>query len=146
MAVSVAAVMRQVRNFFERKSETKDGRFTIADSALSPAPAAPWIAISGSRYNDGVYRVIGNGGLDSVTDETFDGRVWMLYPPKDFLALCEEISAYDDKNPPGAYQSESFGGYSYTRSAGSGGGVATWQQAYKDRLVPYQRMFTGVSI
>lgn len=140
MAVSVAAVMRQVRNFFDRGY--MDGRFTIAGSVLSPAPAAPWIAISGSLYNDGVYPLSG-GFLAGVTDEVFTGRVWLLYPPKDFLDLCNEMSAYDDKHPPGAYQSESFGGYSYTRSAGDGG---AWQQAYKDRLTPYRHMFTEVSV
>lgn len=148
MAISIEAVMRRIKNFFNRRGEPPYmGEISITGSVLTPAPSAPWVAIRGSTYHEGVYRC-DSGVLQGIPegrpDETFTGVVWKLYPPDDFLALCEEISSYDQKNPVGAYRSESFGEYSYTRGTGSSGGVMTWEQAYASALAPYRRMFTEV--
>lgn len=146
MAVSVAAVMRHVRNFFERG--WIDGPLTISGGVL-PVPAdAPYIAITGSAYNDGVHRMASPVEAEKpLTDESFSGRVWLLYPPADFLELCGDASAFDEKNPVGALKSESFGEYSYTRaSAGGSGGMPTWQSALALRLQDYKRMFTEVDV
>lgn len=146
MAVSVAAVMRQINNFFEVGHI--DGVFAISGNAIVPAAESAWCCIRGSMLHDGVWQVCGGRLQDMpglLPDEEFDGRVWLLSPPPDFVSLCEEISAYDDKNPVGAYASESFGGYSYKRNvAGGRNGSATWQTAFSDRLTPYRRMFTEV--
>jgi hypothetical protein len=76
-------------------------------------------------------------------NEEFDGRVWLLKPPADFLDLCAEISAYDDKNPAGAYAQESFGGYSYSRR--NAGGSTAWQDVFAGRLASYRgKMFSEV--
>ena len=136
MAVSTGSVMRHCRNYFETGSY--DGEITIEGGQLiTPALAhGRYIAIRGSAYNDGVHQV-----GDELTDETFTGRVWVLSPPAAFVALVEEISAYDDKNPIGALQSESFGSYSYSRgSAGSVTGAAGWQWAFAGRLSDYQTL------
>ena len=80
----------------------------------------------------------------ALPDEQFTGRVWLLKPPADFLALCEEISTYDDKNPAGAYMQESFGGYSYMRR-NSGERSTAWQDVFSGRLASYRNdMFTEV--
>lgn len=143
MAISVAAVMRQINNYFE--IGYIDGPVSIRGNALAPAPDTAWCCISGSRAHDGVWQVCGGKlqGMDgSLPDEEFEGRVWLLKPPAGFLTLCEEISTYDDKNPTGAYVQESFGGYSYMRR--QGGGSTAWQDVYAGRLAPYRRMFTEV--
>lgn len=148
MAVSIAArqnwpqiVMRLVRNFFER--ERIEGTFTVSGGVLEPMPDAPYIAISGSAWHDGVFPA---GPLpETGHDERFAGKVWGLHPPDDFLALCEEISSYDAKNPVGAPQSESFGAYSYTRASGGTAGNG-WEAAFACRLLPYRRMYTEVSV
>ena len=144
MAVSVAAVMRHVRNFFERG--WLDGAVRISGGVLSVPVNSPYIAISGSAYNDGVYRMISDTAAERpFRDETFDGRIWLLHPPDDFLSLCEDASRYDDHNPVGALKSETFGDYSYTRaSAFVTGGMNTWETAFAARLRPYVRMFTEV--
>lgn len=144
MAVTVAAVMRQVRNHFER--EPVEGVFTITGNGLSPAPDAPWVAIRGSKYHDGVYELAGGylQGAEGDLDEEFDGLVYPLHPPRDFLRLCEDIAKYDEQTPVGALQSESFGAYSYTRASGAAGGVMGWQEAFSAQLAPYRRMFSGV--
>ena len=154
MAVSMGAVMRRVRNFFER--ERIDGTFAISGGVLEPMPDAPYIAISGSAWHDGVWpRDALTGAHDAVDqlaldtgieqDETFDGTVWGLHPPADFLAMCEEIEVYNSKNPIGAYQGESFGTYSYSRGAVSSAGNG-WEAAFALQLAPYRRMFSEVNV
>lgn len=139
MAISMTDVMRHINNFFEVGCIR--GMIAISGNAIAPQPDSPYVFIAGSWLHDGVYKVIGPGLLDisgNHVDEEFDGRVWLLKPPPDFLALCKEIIAYDSKAPVGAMESESFGGYSYKR------GNATWQDAFSARLNAYRRMFTEV--
>lgn len=140
MAVSIAAVMRHVRNFFERGC--MEGEFTVSGGVLTPAPRAPYVAIEGSVFNDGVYRI---DELKKDQDETFIGRVWALHPPDDFVQLCEEIALYDEKNPTGSMQSESFGEYSYTRMGGVYG-TPEWTTVFNKRLNSYRHMFTEVDV
>lgn len=140
MSVSIAAVMRHIRNYFER--DCAEGEFTVSGGVLSPAPAAAYFAIEGSLYHDGVYRA---GELKESPAETFTGKVWTLCPPADFIALCDEISAFDAANPANAMQSESFGDYSYSRFS-QGGAPVTWQSMFAGRLAPYRRMFTEVNV
>lgn len=140
MAVSVAAVMRHCRNFFE--GWYLDGIFRISGNALTPVQHAQWIYITGSECHDGVWEVV-DGYLtgrevDGLWDEEFTGRVWGLTPPPDFLALCRKISEYDTKTPAGVLTSERFGEYSYTRDASS------WQNAFGGQLAPYRRMYPEV--
>ena len=142
MAVSVAAVMRQINNFFE--VGCIEGRIVISGNAIIPAPESPWCYVSGSWLHDGVYK-LADGKIEQVVllpDEEFDGRIWLLKPPPEFLELCEEISAYDDKNPVGALMQESYGGYSYMRQQISGS--SAWQTMFAKSLAPYRRMFTEV--
>lgn len=147
MAVSVAAVMRQCRNYFE--TGYIDGTFRITGNALKDVPASHFVYISGSLYHDGVWEIcdgyLTGRSVDGLHDEEFDGRVWLLAPPIDFLDLCKSIREYEEKNPVGAYLSESFGEYSYTR-AGSGRTVTIngWVDAFGASLVPYRKMFTEV--
>ena len=142
MAVSIAAVMRHVRNYFERGYCR--GSFAIDDGRLSPSPDAAWIAIQGSRYHDGVYPLV-DGRLASLNERTpperFDGTVWLLSPPADFLALCAQISDYDDSRPAQAPQSERFGEYSYSHAS-----FMPWPQAFARALMPFRRMMTEVHI
>lgn len=142
MAVSMGSVMRHCRNYFEAGSY--DGEIVIAGGQLvTPALAhGRYIAVRGSAWNDGVHQV-----GDELTDETFTGRVWVLSPPAAFVALVEEISAYDDKNPIGALQSESFGNYSYSRgAAGNSTTNAGWVSAFAGRLTDFQRLVSEVMV
>ena len=144
MTDTVAAVMRHVNNFFLR--EAVEGVFTISgDGVLSPSVDAPFIAVTGSAWHDGLY----NSASDMKTDhkETFEGTVWALSPPAQFLDLCKEIEAYEAKNPTGAPVSESFGGYSYSRgTSGQSGCAITWREAFAEALRPYKRMFSEVVV
>lgn len=138
MTTTIAAVMRHCNNFFER--EAVEGDFVISDDGvLSPAVDAPYIAITGSAYHDGVHLA---GNVPSGPEDSFHGTVWKLYPPADFIALCGEIEAFMAKYPTGAPVSEAFGGYSVSY----GNSRETWQGAFALALRPYRRMFTEVSV
>lgn len=139
MAVSIAAVMRHVRNYFERGCV--EGEFAVSGGVLTPAPNAPFFAVEGSMFHDGVYRP---GEMKEAPHEKFSGKVWLLCPPDDFLKLCEEISAFDDANPASTMQSESFGEYSYTRGGDSS--KQTWAAVFSSKLNSYRRMFTEVGV
>lgn len=152
MAVSVMQVMRSVRNFFNRKGEAPlVGVFSIVNNVISPDPNAPYVAITGSRLHNGVYACFPGGSLGGIPEgkrasETFEGKIWLLYPPDDFLALCEKISAYDDKVPIGTARTESFGDYSIARGTNGAGGIATWQEAFASQLREWRKMFTEVDV
>ena len=105
MAVSVAAVMRQCRNYFE--TGYIDGTFRITGNALSGADGAHWVYISGSACHNGVWEVydgyLTGRSVAGLHDEEFEGRIWFLDPPPEFLALCETIKTYVAKKPVGEY-------------------------------------------
>lgn len=155
MAVSIAAVMRRVRNYFER--ERIDGTFTISGGVLEPMPDAPYIAISGSAWHDGVWPRDALDGAHDADDqlaletqteqnETFDGKVWGLHPPADFLDLCEEIVAFDAKRPAGSPQSEKYGDYSYSMANANSYYAGSWEDVFSGQLAPFRRMFTEVDV
>ncbi len=147
----VYRVMKECRNFFE--TGYLKTSFAISGGAIAPAalfPPGGYIAVEGSMFHDGVFRVGEGGVLEGVPagvfDEAFDGRVYFLRPPAGFLQLCEEIAQFIEKTPKGAYQSETFDDYSYTRAGGKSGGVLTWQEHFSAQLSEYRRMFTEVSV
>ena len=147
--VTIADVMRACRNFFPYSY--KDATYNInAAGKITPAEdMVGYVAVQGSHLNDGVYRCT-NGMLEDGRDmdfyaETFTGRVWMLTPPRDFIAIVSEIEQYEKKNAVSPMQGESFGAYSYTKASGKRG-VLTWQEAFADRLRPYMRLLSEVDI
>lgn len=100
-----------------------------------------YFRICGSVFNDGLHQY---PAVD-LTEETFTGSVWALAVPKAVIDLSVEIEAWQEKNGEAVaspYQSESFGGYSYTkRSAGSDSGTLNgWQDAFRSRLSAWRKI------
>lgn len=96
-----------------------------------------YVWISGSDSNDGAY-CVGGGGL---TDEHFKGGVTIMQLPADFRNLVSEIAdwkAVNAKALTGVFQSESFGGYSYTLDAS--GSRTTVAGAFGTRLGRYRKI------
>ena len=111
------------------------GTFSIENGALELPflVEGQFFRICGSRFNDGVYQYPAE-----LTDETFDGVIWEMRPPAAFLRLVDEISDWQTKNGDkvnGPYQSESFGGYSYTLASTTGANGASigpgWQSTFR---------------
>lgn len=145
-------ICASIKNYFTYRDDIHIGDWSITSGAISPALVIPtdYIRIVGSRLNDGVHKRNKQGGFD-LTDEDFHGGIWIMSPPADFIALAEEIAAWQDKNGAidsaamSPFNSESFGGYSYSKSGGnaSGGsssGGANWQSAFASRLNIYRRI------
>lgn len=131
-------VMRQINNYFQ--VEKVVGTYTVQNGSITLPFLKPGqhFRVIGSIYNDGVYRY---GDSLDLTDETFDGCVWALAVPKAFLALVDEITAYQTKNgEPGPYTSESFGGYSYSKAVTSKGVAVGWQEVFSSRLGQWRRI------
>lgn len=99
----------------------------------------------GSVFNDGVYQMTDSLEL---ADEIFDGSIWLMAIPKAFLDLVKEIEDWQKKNGSvdsaamSPFNSESFGGYSYSKGSGkSGEGTGTsWQGAYASRLNIWRKL------
>lgn len=118
----------------------KTGTYTIKGGSLELPFLldGQYFRIVGSAMNDGVYKY--TYGL-FLSDEEFNGAVWPLSLPKGLLALCEEITAWAEKNgATGVFQSESFGGYSYTRATNAKGGAVTWRDAFQSRLSAWRKV------
>ena len=147
-------VCEEVHNYFvcDRLPE----RYTIADGTLSPAPAlsnGQRFLVVGSALNDGVYtwhpygiNTDDDDAGATLFDEVFTGTVCSLAIPRAFLDLVARIGAWDAKYAEAAaspYQSESFGGYSYTKANGADGtqgGGATWQAQFRRELDRWRKV------
>ena len=134
-------VLRHLNNWF--LVEIHEGTFTVENGSIT-LPfllTNQYFRICGSVFNDGLHKY----PAADLTDETFTGTVWALAVPKAVVTLSEDIAAWEEKNGEAVaspYQSESFGGYSYTkRSAGSDSGTLNgWQDAFRGRLNDWRKL------
>lgn len=147
-------VLEYIHNRFIKQPHV--GSYSISGGVVSPLDFLLegqrfWIV--GSVLNDGVYTYHADGCKDDddanaagFADEDFDGVVCALAVPPAVIALSADIKGWEQKygdivNSP--YQSESFGGYSYTRASGSdatGGGNAGWQDVFASRLNQWRKL------
>lgn len=133
-------VMRHCHNFFVVEGGAVNGQFKISGGMVSLPFLKPgqYFRITGSTFNDGV-RQYGMGEM--LTDEVFEGTVEPLAVPRAFLELCQRIQDWNEKNgPPGPFQSENFGGYSYSRATSKAGDPVGWKDAFKGELVPWRKL------
>lgn len=140
-------ICAEIRNYFSSKDDIFIGDFEIIDGNITPPiPIVEnqYYRIVGSIFNDGVHKYD-----DELTDESkFNGAVWLMRVPQDLIDLAEEIEDWQNKNADvlsSPYQSESFGGYSYTKASGSGnatGNAYDWKQAFASRLNRYRKIRT----
>lgn len=115
------------------------GEYTVNDGEITlPFLAAgQFFRVVGSVFCDGVYRY----GDKLPADETFDGAIWALAIPPALEAIAAEIEEWKAKNADvlaSPYQSESFGGYSYSK--GTGSDSASWQGAFASRLNRWRKI------
>lgn len=148
----IDSICREIKNYFSDENDRFIGDFFIVDGEFSPSFSiqdGQYYRIVGSVFNDGVYI----RGQEELKDETFNGAIWLMKPPKDFLKLVEDIEAWQEKYggvdsvSMSPYSSESFGGYSYSKAVStfasgnsSGQSGLTWQSEFSDRLAPYGRV------
>lgn len=97
--------------------------------------------VIGSVYNDGIHQY----GENDLYTETFYGAVWALALPPALISIAGEIEKWNADNAAALsspYQSESFGGYSYTMAGRSdnNGGKTTWRDVFGARLVQWRKL------
>lgn len=142
-----------LRNWFDR--DRYIGKFEIVDGKISTNISMTllenqYIRIVGSVLNDGVYQYHADG-IEGLQDEAFDGAVWSLAIPKALIDLAAEIEAWQgkyggvDSAAMSPYNSESFGGYSYSKSTGgssdgTNNGAGGWQSAFAKRLAQWRKI------
>lgn len=140
---------KEIKNWFEYakffdtftiEDNVIDGKFSLQENQ--------YFRIVGSVFNDGVYKYDSNL---SLTDETFKGAIWAMAVPQEVIALAADIKSWTDKYQTidsaamSPFNSESFGGYSYSKSSGgsSSGNIdlsGTWQGAFADRLNHWRKI------
>lgn len=105
-----------LNNYFI-KDPSKDiykGKFEIVDGIINLDFLCDnqYFRICNSMFNDGIYKY-----TESLTliDEIFEGFIWAMYVPNEFLDAVVMAENYTTKNPVNNFKSESFGGYTYTK-------------------------------
>lgn len=95
-----------------------------------------YFRIVGSVLNNGVYQYPAN----NLKDEVFRGAIWTLALDPALLAIVSEIEEWEKENKKAVespYQSESFGGYSYTLKAEQN---VSWKTAFASRLNQWRKI------
>lgn len=137
-------LMRECRNYFLIPGGVHPGTYTIKDGsiALPFLRVGQYFRIVGSTFNDGVYQYENF----TLVDETFTGAVWVLAVPQAFERLAENIQKWrteyeDTQNSP--FQSESFGGYSYSLKSDSssyGGSFVCWRRTFSNDIRKWRKL------
>ena len=152
-ADTLERVLSHIHNWFVRESWTVRG-CEIAGGEMPASVASlmldgQWFRIEGSYLNDGLHQA----PASDLSDETFDGTISLLAIPKALLNVVDEIADWIDATAEAdrtarshPYQSESFGGYSYSlkgdsRSNSASGGLTGWQAAFAGDLNPWRKPY-----
>ena len=129
-------VLNYIHNYFEK--ERVSGTYSISSGTLEVdfLQSGQYFRIVGSVFNDGVHRY----PAYDLVDETFTGEVWAMAVPPSVIAISNEIADWMEQYGNvvnGPYNSESFGGYSYTKGNTSGSGnsdTTGWRGVFGSRL------------
>lgn len=141
-------LLRVLKNYFIH--EVYVGTFSIVNGSLDVdfLMENQYFKIHGSVLNDGIYKYPAEG----LENETFTGEIWAMAVPRAVIALSEDIEAWQNKygsvdsQAMSPFNSESFGGYSYSKSAGgaASGSSATssnsWESVFASRLNPWRKI------
>ena len=138
----ITEVCQYLKNWFELKKI--HGKFVIENGYINNVGLldGQYYRVIGSALNDGVHRY-----PDALRDETFEGSVWTMGIPQAVLDLVSEIEAWRakyetvDSTAMSPFQSESFGGYSYSKGSTSNGSTNPgWQSVFASRLNPWRKI------
>ena len=139
---------QELHNWFDLERHT--GTFEITGGVLTASflVSGQYYRVIGSIFNDGVHKY--GDETDELEDETFDGAVWALGIPKAVINLSAEIDAWQqkyetaDSTAMSPFNSESFGGYSYSKSgagtASSTTGATGWVSVFASQLNRWRKI------
>ena len=135
-------VLMHLKNWFLVPGGIHEGTYTIEDGGITLPflVNGQYFRICGSVFNDGLHQY----PASDLKEETFDGTVWALAVPQAVIDLSTEIESWQTKNGDASvspYQSESFGGYQYSKATDSAsGGAVTWQSAFRSRMNAWRKL------
>lgn len=143
--IMLEQVLDTIHNYFVRSALR--GTITIKDGHVDGLTllSGQYYRIIGSVLNDGIHT-----DTDVLADEPpFRGEVWAMAVPTAVIALTSEIEEWQGKygeavNTP--YQSESFGGYSYSKMSGENGAAVDWRNVFKSRLDAYRKINNDICV
>ena len=135
----LAEVCAELKNWFV--DWTYHGELKIEDGQLIgfELKNGQYFRLFGSTFNDDVYQYPASG----LTDEVFDGAIWAMAVPPAVIALADEINEWQTKYAStidSPYQSESFGGYSYSKASDATSGNVTWQSHFASKLNKWRKI------
>lgn len=154
-----------LKNWFTRKADGTNypvfhGSFKVSNGVITWQGGALLPMVEGQYYRI-VGGVLNNGGVflfhsappsgeasrECPRDEEFEGEVWSMAVPPDVIDLAKEIAAWNELNGKAdstalsPYNSESFGGYSYSKGGTrSGGAGVAWSDVFGSRLTRYKKL------
>lgn len=137
----IDAIMKHINNYFVVDLHDDVELIIVDGSADLPfLQDGQYYLIAGSVFNDGVHKY-GEGGL--INETPVSVTVYSLAPPKSFLDVVDEISAYSQNEQNAdttGYTSESFGGYSYTKGTGTNGAPIGWKEVFSSKLNDWRKL------
>lgn len=140
-------ICEYLNNYFWRTKYDVKVTITGGTVTLDFMKEGQYFRILGSDLNDGVHKY----PATDLNDETFEGQIWSMAVPPTVIDLASEISAwkakYESADSPAMspFNSESFGGYSYSKgTASSGAGSSynpnSWEAVFGSRLNKWRRL------
>lgn len=141
-------VLRNLNNWFEVPGKRLTGFFQVEGGALTLPDGwlldGQYFLVSGSVMNDGLHQ----WPAYDLVDEGFEGEVQALAVPMAVQDLADRIETWWEKYGKAAespYQSESFGGYTYTKASGNGSqggsqGRLTWRDTFRSELNRWRKL------
>lgn len=134
--ISLFELLQYLRNFFPGQqwhfsgAEIRDGRLPLDGLTIED-----YYLVEDNPRNNGIHQY---GNMD-LKPGIFSGTVTEVCAPQEVLTLLEDINSWitdNEKVLQSPYQSESFGGYSYTKSAQQ----TTWKTVFAERLRPWRKL------
>lgn len=158
MELKLKEMLDYIHNYFVM--DVYEGKIKIENHQIDNSKIelfnGQYFMIKGSIFNDGIWRYDENLNIDLnkdenddyLTDEEFEGEIYLLAIPRDVIAICDEIKDWEEKNQDtlnGIYQSESFGGYSYSLKSGKSNTNGSseslsWRDVFGNRLKAYRKL------
>lgn len=137
--MTLTDLCEELRNWFDVSRHF--GEFEIENGTidLDFLQEGQYFRIVGSVFNDGVYQY--NDTLE-LKDEIFNGAIWAMAVPQNVLDVVDSMTAWEEKNADtlnSPYQSESFGGYSYSKATDENGNLTVYG-AFKKHLSRWQKI------
>lgn len=134
-------VLTHIHNWFEKNGRFGEWKISDGSLYLPFIQNGQYYRIIGSIFNDGLHLY----PSDDLKDETFYGHIYGLAIPNQVIEISKEIEEWQEKNgdqSDSPFQSESFGGYSYSKGSDSSDsdGLSGWQKAFASKLSPWRKL------